>query len=277
MSKSVILVCVHKRDAFLSTPPYMPVQAGKAAASIDLGIAGDDTGDNISRKNPNFCELTVHYWAWKNHIEADYVGLCHYRRYFDFGRSFCCVRTETTDSFFGRPHDVPDLDGIFSRYDIVMPTPKVYQYNLYHDYSRCHRSSDIDVLRQVVAERHPHCLKAFDDFFFRNNRLPHFNMFVMPRKRFEHYSQWLFDILFEVARRVDIPDDAVQGRIFGYMSERLLSVYVRAEGLRVYSRTVTMVDDRKRKGLASNLFHYVVNTLLYAVTLPFYRRRPRKV
>ena len=59
---------------------YLPVQMGHAIHP-DIGYTGDDTGENISDRNWNFCELTGLYWAWKN-IEADYIGLVHYRRYF---------------------------------------------------------------------------------------------------------------------------------------------------------------------------------------------------
>ena len=80
MSKTVILVCAHKKDRCLSHEPYLPIQVGKAISTVDLGFTSDDTGDNISDKNRSFCELTAHYWAWKNLGEADYVGLSHYRR-----------------------------------------------------------------------------------------------------------------------------------------------------------------------------------------------------
>lgn len=65
-------------------PIYLPVRCG---AFYDRGEAhifhGDDTGDNISRYQPYFSEFTVQYWGWKN-LEADYYGLCHYRRYLSF-------------------------------------------------------------------------------------------------------------------------------------------------------------------------------------------------
>lgn len=43
-----------------------PIQTGKAATGLDLGILSDDTGDNISSKNPYYGELTCWYWVWKN-------------------------------------------------------------------------------------------------------------------------------------------------------------------------------------------------------------------
>ena len=63
-----------------SDPVYLSVHVG-AAGKKDIGYTPDNTGENISTKNPNFCELTGLYWAWKN-LDADYLGLVHYRRYF---------------------------------------------------------------------------------------------------------------------------------------------------------------------------------------------------
>ena len=53
---------------------FLPIHAG-SAGKPDLGYVRDDTGENISSKNANYCELTALYWAWKN-LKCDYLGLC---------------------------------------------------------------------------------------------------------------------------------------------------------------------------------------------------------
>ena len=55
--KSMILVACHKPCNMYNKGIYTPIQVGKAISEYDLGIIGDDTGDNISQKNPSYCEL----------------------------------------------------------------------------------------------------------------------------------------------------------------------------------------------------------------------------
>ena len=75
-----ILVAAHKKYWMPDDSVFLPIQVG-AALHLALGYVPDNTGDNISAKNPNYCELTALYWAWKN-LDCEYIGLCHYRRYF---------------------------------------------------------------------------------------------------------------------------------------------------------------------------------------------------
>lgn len=96
MSNIKILVCFHKPGEMPSDSIYLPIQVGKSLTDLDLNIQTDNKVDgkdcdNISQWNNIFCELTADYWAWKNMDQAlpevDYIGLCHYRRYFDFNGS----------------------------------------------------------------------------------------------------------------------------------------------------------------------------------------------
>ena len=65
-NKVKILVAIHKPDKVYGDKVYMPIQVGKSLSEFNLGFQGDNTGDNISEMNSMFCELTAHYWAWKN-------------------------------------------------------------------------------------------------------------------------------------------------------------------------------------------------------------------
>ena len=75
-----VIVAAHKPYQMPQDEIYLPVHAG-CEGKESIGFQGDNTGDNISLKNPFYCELTCLYWAWKN-LGCDFIGLVHYRRYF---------------------------------------------------------------------------------------------------------------------------------------------------------------------------------------------------
>lgn len=82
-----IIIATHKKYKMPSDHMYIPLHVGAEGKKdnngnpLDLGYMKDNSGDNISRLNASFCELTGLYWAWKN-LDADYIGLVHYRRHF---------------------------------------------------------------------------------------------------------------------------------------------------------------------------------------------------
>ena len=87
-----ILVAYHKKSEIIKSDIITPIHVGREVATsspdynwLQDNMIGDNTGDHISAKNPNYCELTALYWAWKN-LDVDYVGLMHYRRVFNFGK-----------------------------------------------------------------------------------------------------------------------------------------------------------------------------------------------
>ena len=71
MSDIKILIACHKDTALLDSKILTPIHVGAAKADRRFEqMLSDDTGDQISAKNPMYCELTAQYWAWKN-LEAD--------------------------------------------------------------------------------------------------------------------------------------------------------------------------------------------------------------
>ena len=57
-----IFIMTHKRIDPPKLPGYVMMLVGSAFHDDDFGYLRDDTGDNISKKNKNYSELTGLYW-----------------------------------------------------------------------------------------------------------------------------------------------------------------------------------------------------------------------
>lgn len=249
MGKIKIIVCCHKDDIRVSSDVYIPLHVGKALSNINLDIKCDNTGDNISHKNGSFCELTGLYWAWKNVDDADYIGLCHYRRYFDFqhiGRKGFPFTTLASDTLFNTDFSVSKeiMDSLENGY-VILPKEWNLRYSVYLEYCEHHYSRDFRILGDVIKEFSPkYYYDAILNTMIKSNHLMPFNMFIMSKDQLDNYCNWLFPILFEVERRIDITNyDDIQKRIFGYMGERMLNIYVAAESLKVKQIPILKFSD----------------------------------
>lgn len=208
----------------IDNPLYVPVRCGAVFdPKSSTNIAGDDTGDNISDKRMSFCEFTVQYWAWKN-VDADYYGLCHYRRYLSFSEKRFptdefnmihnaallpkCKRTYGLLNTKRMRDCIQNCDVVVSEYAPVknIPTPdgkKETVRELWdaHDNVFFEKSS-IDLMFRLIAELSPEYLQSAKEYF-EGAQHRGFNCYVMKRELFDRLCKFQFPIMFELERRLD--------------------------------------------------------------------------
>ena len=212
-----VIVASHKPYWMPTDELYVPVRVGAEGSNDYFGFVPDNSGENISEKNANYCELTGLYWAWKN-LDCEYLGLAHYRRHFTILRG-------TKDR-----RDVLSLDqarSLLSTVDVLLPSPRNYWIETnYSQYVHAHHAEDLDETRKIIEEKYPEYISAYDKSMKKTTG-HRFNMFIMKKDLADLYCKWLFDILFELEKRLDISDySAKDQRVFGYVSERLLDVWI---------------------------------------------------
>ena len=232
-----VLVATHKKYDMPSEDIYLPIHVGREGKE-DLGYQGDNQGENISLKNSNYCELTGLYWAWKN-LQCDVIGLSHYRRYFTDKSKFEVAKNKNNkmDLILNKQ----DIEKILKNADIIVPKKRNYYIEtIYSHYKNAHHIKDLDETRNIIEELYPEYLENFDRVM--NGKTIHlYNMFVMKKELFDEYCEWLFNILFELEKRVDISDyDAYQSRIFEFIRERLFNVWILQKNM--LSREIDVIN-----------------------------------
>lgn len=250
-----IMVAAHKKYWMPEDPVYLPIHVG-AESKQPLGYTPDNTGDNISAKNPHFCELTAIYWAWKN-LDADYIGLCHYRRYFT-RKEVRNVEKKKEQILTGA-----EWEKILSKYSVVVADKrKYYIESNYSHYIHAHHKEGLDMTKQIIYEMYPEYDAAFKKVM--NRTWAHmFNMFVMRKDRYDHYCTWMFRILFELENRLDITGyDVYESRVYGFVSELLLDVWLEKQGIPYKEQNVSFLEKQNwlKKGGAFILRKFTKNS-----------------
>ena len=271
MNNIISLYTVYHKASHLIKNEYIkPIQVGNGK-DIQGIECRDNRGNNIAEKNPTYCELTAQYWAWKNDLESDYIGIMHYRRFFDFNNHesrelnmWGVIEEPEFNLEFFKKYGITeeDIEEQVLGYDLILPlewdVKQAGWKNIKHNYvnSVYHHERDLDTTRHVIKQLYPEYLPYFDKTM--NSSVGYFtNMFVLKRELFEQYSQWLFDVLGEVEKRVDISSyDVQERRVFGYLSERLFNVWLAKlftenKGLKVnFLRRVFVLDTKPKHWFA---------------------------
>ena len=218
-----LLVATHKDYPMPKDTMYLPVHVGKDLSNLSLPWNGDNTGDHISSKNPNYCELTALYWAWKN-LEADIIGLAHYRRHFALRKPGLFCKNK-----FPYLLKTSEVEQLFKTTSVILPKPRNYFIETnYSQFIHAHPAESLELTQKIISEKYPDYLSAYE-LVMKRTTAHRFNMLIMKKDIFDRYCSWLFDILFKLEQQLDISSyDVYNQRIYGFISERLLDVFIEA-------------------------------------------------
>ena len=235
-----IFVVTHKQVNFPPLPEgYEIIHAGRALAKKFFCDLGDDSGENISRLNPYLDEVTVLFWVWKN-TRQEFVGLCHYRRFF--------TADETQKIFDAKKIlDAAQIQKILREYDIIVPNEGVTKRSQRDMIFLGTGQPDLNrvvekIFRKHISIKQPEYLDAFDKIL---NSIAFFpcGMFIARRKIFDAYCSWLFsfliDVTEEVRDKIRVGDKTLEdlghvySRVVGFFAERLLTVWLMKNFLRI--------------------------------------------
>lgn len=221
-----IIVATHKKYKMPEDEIYLPMQLGSEGKN-DLGYQKDNQGDNISLKNLYYCELTGLYWAWKN-LDSDYIGLSHYRRHFTCSNKIPKNENDKFEILLNKQQ----VEEILEKTDIILPRKrKYYIENLYDHYKHTMHGETLDETRKIIEEKYPEYLVEFEKLHERTSAHM-FNMFIMKKEYLNKYCEWMFNILFELEKRIDPKKyDSFHARYLGRISELLLDVWINTNKL----------------------------------------------
>lgn len=232
----------------VSNPLYVPVVCGSCyAKNINSQFTRDDKGNNISQKRNSFCEFTVQYWAWKNE-NADYYGLCHYRRYLTFSKKRFCANTQgqvmegMLDDHAIAKYDFLNekrMRNIIEGYDAVVneaadvnhiSTPQGFQHSVY-DHWAAHDGMFFDkrvlpLLMETIHELKPKYYEAavayMHDKWHRG-----YNCYVMKKDLFDEMCLFQFPIMFAMEKKLSENGISKQFvRTLGYLGEMMYGIFI---------------------------------------------------
>lgn len=194
-----------------------PLQVGAGLTMQRIAEYTDSTGDNISCKNVNYCELTALYWLWRNKLTLsrsedkrselgeEYFGLFHYRRILDI---------TDEDLFRFRENDI----------DVILPYPTIHGPDISEHHTRYLKEQDWQAMLQALTELRPGYIELFETIlnqpYFYN-----YNIVIAKRNVLADYCAWLFPVL-ERTEELSVPKGAERAdRYIGYLGENLMTLY----------------------------------------------------
>ena len=257
-----IAVCYFmKEEHYIKHQCCLPLQVGADISKVKFGIQQDNVNENISYKNPLYCELTGIYWLWKN-VDSKYKGVMHHRRFLSVDKEtkFQIIRRigfrvlnkfyniykyhpyatnkkiicNSNEEFYDKANRFLDsLPSLLSRNDIVTISPYHFSYGIvWHTFAEVVNRPLLKCLREIFVNDYPEFSKYFE-MSLKSDKYYFGNISVMPSDLFDQYCSFVFSILDKLEKKL-VEDclfiqpfkEKCLSRIFGYIGELLTNTFI---------------------------------------------------
>lgn len=210
---------------------YLLQTGSMGKSSIINGCLRDDTGDNISERNPKYAELTGMYWVWKNQ-SVPYLGLLQYKR--RFGKEYCLQFYKRKLILGYHILDSKDMMQYLDKYDAIVSEEVLENQTVDQQFRTSGFSYRgeypgiiLDATEEVINRNFPQYLDDFQAAMQSNVLNPH-NMMVAKQHIFHSYCEFLFPILEKLDEYISVGFyDEHYNRMYGWLAERLFGVFLR--------------------------------------------------
>lgn len=177
-----------------------PIQAGRGIAEKEVAPLGDHTGQSISHKNRQYCEMTAVYWIWKNTQHA-WKGIEHYRR-----------------------HMLITPAMLTEEVDVLMPYPYICYPDTTAQLLRFIKPEILAIMKEVLKRQHPQQYDAYMQILYGRYQYT-YNLVCARREVFDAYCQWFFAITEEMETYGQEVPELLNTRALSYVAEALTNIY----------------------------------------------------
>jgi len=238
-SKLDIFICTHKE--------FKPLVHNKVYKTINANDINGDIAEN-GLKGSFYSEILTYKHVADSKDLKDYVGFCHYRKYWKF-----------LDS-------IPDVDTLLSQYDAIVAKPLVLKQSVRKQYELLHNIEDLEIVEKIINEKYKEYSNPLKIFLNGNILIP-YNMFIMKKDDFKEYIKFIFDVLddyikvvgIDIIKRIEdnkdkylksiYPNNTIeyQYRIGGYLAERLTNVFLIKKYTKMKTFPVIFTENKYKK------------------------------
>lgn len=178
----------------------------------------DNTGENISKENEEYSELTGYYWIWKNDHNSDIIGIEHYRRHFV---------TKYNPMILLNDKDIIEL---LKTNDFIIPLHEnLFDINVYDLHKICFDDLADDFIRFMKRYFTSINQEKYIDSIYdilSNNYLIHGNMLITTKENFNSYCEVIFGMI-DYMKHNNMKLNKY-GRTWGYITEMFPLIYFKA-------------------------------------------------